>query len=203
MGLQFRKAGLELCCAAYHLLWLCWLCWVKCGVVFRARSWNFRSYGSPWHHFKWGLLSSIVSAHSWAWDTFKFLKLLECLRIFKPKPSRAVPFTKKFHTSMVSVLKLPYSPSFFPCPIPPLWPAMNTLPNPAKHFTSVQGWMHIHRKQNREILSKMQTHTMLLDSYRQVQCLCSSRLSGAAAGQRHSDETALQGRSKILTEWKS
>lgn len=71
---------------------------------------------------------------------FKFLKLLECLRLFKPKPGNVVPLTKKFHTSVVSVLKLPYSPFFLsPVPIPQPWPAMYMLPNSAKHFMSVQG----------------------------------------------------------------
>lgn len=35
MGLQFRKAGLELCCGDYHLFWHCLLCWVKRVVIFR------------------------------------------------------------------------------------------------------------------------------------------------------------------------
>lgn len=97
-----------------------------------------------------------------------------------------------------SCLPAPFSP---PAPSP----AVYTLPSPAKHFTSVQGWMHIHRKQNREILSKMQTHThtRLLDSSGQVQCSCSSSLSCTAARHRDSDGTALQSHSKILTEWKS
>lgn len=141
-------------------------------LFFRARSWNFGSCGSTRHHFQLRLLLGVVSPRSWGYYTFKFLKLPECLRLLKPKPDDVVPFTKTFRTSIVSVLKLPYSPFFLsPAPIPPPWPATYTLPNSAKHFASVQGWMHIHRKQNREILSKMQTHKTLLDSDRQVQSL--------------------------------
>lgn len=69
-----------------------------------------------------------------------FLKLLDCLRLVKPKPDNVVPFTKKFHINVLSVLRLSYSPFFLsPVPIPQPWPTMCVLPNSAKHFVSVQG----------------------------------------------------------------